>query len=351
MARGGGDAIAQRTPVGAVVLGGDRDGHGPAGLLHHAAQRGELGVEIAEVGDDLEHPAGAAHLRRDPHQLVSRRGQGGGRLAPAGPVVHRARGGESQGAGGDPLAHDAAHLLDLLAVRRLPPGPALPHHMEANGAVGNLGGQVDVERAPAQVVEVLGKAGPGPGQTLVESRARDVLHPLHQLDEPLAILRSAGGEAHAAVAHDDGCHAEPRRWRQPLVPRGLSVVVGVDVHEARHDEGTVCVDELSRAAVPTSAEGTDVHDATTFDGHVGRPGRCARSVDDGPAADQQVIVVAGHAAVSRTAGRVRLGQPRAPGSPLRWRTDVPCRQRQAQVGCSKRATLVSRPWRTTSRNW
>ena len=63
--------------------------------------------------------------------------------------------------------------------------------------------------------------------------AGDVLHALHQADEPLVAIRGHRREADAAVAHHDGGDAVPAARRELLVPRGLAVVVRVDVDEAR----------------------------------------------------------------------------------------------------------------------
>ena len=63
----------------------------------------------------------------------------------------------------------------------------------------------------------------------------DVLHALHQLDEPLVAVGGRRREADAAVAHHHGGDAVPRARRDPRVPGDLGVVVGVDVDPPGRD--------------------------------------------------------------------------------------------------------------------
>ena len=97
------------------------------------------------------------------------------------------------------------------------------------------------------VVEVLGERLPLPRQALVEGDAGDVLDALHQLDQAVVVGRAHRREPDAAVAHHGRRDAVPARRGQLGVPRGLAVVVGVDVDEARRDQGAVGVDLAATA--------------------------------------------------------------------------------------------------------
>ena len=116
---------------------------------------------------------------------------------------------------------------------RLAVRAALAHDEQPHRAVAHLGGEVDVVRTALERVEVLADAAPVPRQTLVQRGTGNVLDALHQLDELRVIRRADGREPDAAVAHHDRGHAVAGRRLQSRVPRRLTVVVRVDVDEAR----------------------------------------------------------------------------------------------------------------------
>jgi hypothetical protein len=98
------------------------------------------------------------------------------------------------------------------------------------------------------------------------------------------IGRSHRREPHAAVAGDHGGDAVVGRRLQPVVPRRLAVVVGVDVDETRRDECAGRVD----LATPAAVDLADLDDAIAADRHVGGALWRARTVDHGPAANHEV---------------------------------------------------------------
>ncbi len=225
----------------------ERERQRAARLLRHAPQDRELGVRIREVRDDLQHALAArADRLRDPDQLVGlgrerRRG-----LAPAGAVVQSPRRREAERAGLDRLSRQLRHERYVLGARDFALGAALPHHVQPQRAVRDLDRDVDVEGPAVERVHELGEGLPGPGQALVEHRARDVLDPFHQLDQPPAVGRPDRREADPAVAGDDRRDPVPGRRDHPLTPRRLAVVVGMDVDEPRRDEEAGRVDRPGR---------------------------------------------------------------------------------------------------------
>ncbi len=72
------------------------------------------------------------------------------------------------------------------------------------------------------------------GEPAAHQRRGQVLDPQEDVGE---ILRLAGGDGQAAVAHHHRGHAVADRLRQPRRDLHLDVVVGVDVDEARRDPG------------------------------------------------------------------------------------------------------------------
>ena len=93
-------------------------------------------------------------------------------------------------------------------------------------------------------------------------------------------------ESHPAVAHDHGGDAMARTRLQQIVPGGLAVVVGVDVHEAGGDDLAGGVDGAGGVAGQIV---TDSHDRVAHHGHVGGPRRIAGAVHQQPAADLEVV--------------------------------------------------------------
>ena len=273
----------------------------------------ELAVEIDEVADDLQHAlADRAERLGDADQLVGLGVERRGQLAAAAAVVQRARRGEAEGAGEHGLAGQVGHRRDVVGRRRLTRCATLTHHVQAHGAVGDLGAEVDVPWMSLEVVEVLREALPRPRQPLVQRRAGDVLDAFHQLDEALVIGGPNGREADAAVAHHGRRDTVPARRCQLDVPCRLAVVVGVDVDEAGRDEGAVGV-ELAAA---TLVDDADLGDDAAVDGDVGRAGGRTRAVDHSTGADDEIVhgpPPLGRVPVTRR--RWPVGRCREPG---RW---------------------------------
>ena len=222
---------------------------------------------------------------RDADELVVRGAQRRRRLAPARAVVRRPRRRESERARRDCVARDATHRVDVVGGRGLAACAALAHDVEPHRAVWHLRGDVDVERARRQVVEVFTERFPGPRDALVQRRAGDVFDALHELDDPVVVVGPARREPDAAVAHHDRRDAVPRRRHQPVVPRGLAVVMRMDVDEARRHQRAICVDDPRRSAVDVS----DRDDEAVVDGDIAAARRRASAVDHRAATDHQFV--------------------------------------------------------------
>ena len=74
--------------------------------------------------------------------------------------------------------------------------------------------------------------------------AGNIFHALHEFDEFLPVVRFAGGEADAAIAHDSSGDAVPGRGRCVWVPDRLAIIVGVNVDESGGDEFPARIDFL-----------------------------------------------------------------------------------------------------------
>jgi hypothetical protein len=270
----------------------------------HAAQQVEL-VVVAEVGVALQHaPRGGAQSLGDAQQLGVGRGQAGSEAAVLGPMLGGARGAEAQRARPDGLGGQPAHLGDLVRGGGLGVvGGPVAHDVEAQRGVRHLRPDVHHPLGGVEGVEVLAEALPTEVDALGQHRAGDVLDPLHQVDEEVLRAGAHRGEPHRAVAEHRGGDAVPRRGGELRVPRGLAVVVGVDVDPARHHHMPLGVD-LAVAPGVGRARRADRHDAAAVERQVAHHRRGPGAVDHQPVADHQL----GHVALPSASA------PRYPGT-------------------------------------
>ena len=201
-------------------------------------------------------------------------------------MVEGARGGKADGPRPRRGFGDGAHLCDVLNGRRLPIRAALAHDEHPQGRVRQLRRDIDVEPPTGEVIEIVGKTPPVPGQPFGEDRERNVLDTLHQVDKPVVILRPTGGEADPAIAHHGCGHAMQRRGLQPLIPGRLTVIVGVNVHESRCDQQAPRVDLVGARARDLA----DRDNQAIPDRDITLEGGGARPVHDRSAADHTIIL-------------------------------------------------------------
>ncbi len=136
-------------------------------------------------------------------------------------------------------------------------------------------------------IKILGKALPAPGDAIVQRSARDILDALHQRHQVVFGARSHRRKAHPAVAHDHGGYAMPGAGRYLLVPAHLTVVVSVNVHEARRQQQTFGIHCAHRTA--ELAGRIDRDDATIRHRHVRLERRLIGAVHHARVSDQQIV--------------------------------------------------------------
>ena len=272
--------------VGRAVVLEDGDRHRPPAALDHAAQHGELLVEIVEVGDHLQ-PAGAdrAHGGGDRGELVLGRGQRRDRAAVQRLVVERARGGETQSAGAHTRRRKRGHGRVVLGRRGLSLHAPLAHDEDAHRRMRHLRRDVEVIGPGVERIHVLLEALPGPRQPFVQHGTGDVLDALHELHQRLPLVGPAGSEADAAVADHRGGDAVPGRRRNPAAPGGLRIVMRVGVDEARRHDHAARIDLL----VARTEIGPDRRHQTARDRDIRIAGLAARAIHDRAAADHQRV--------------------------------------------------------------
>ena len=271
-------------PAGAAAVG-----HAFAGEVGDGEvrlQREVVDPLPLELADDLEDAAAAlAHATGDGLQFrVAGEGAGGGD-AGLGAMHHGAVGGEAQGAGLNGLPHEAGHVGEFLVVGLDVVRAAGAHHVAAQRAVRDLRGDVHHPRLAVDGVQVLGEGLPLPGDAGRHRRGGDVLDGVEQVQQPVALGGADRGEAHAAVAHDDGRDAVVAGGVEVRVPRDLGVHVGVDVDPAGGDELAGGVD-LALAGAHVVADGGD---AVAVDADVGGELGHAGAVEDAAVADGDLV--------------------------------------------------------------
>jgi len=104
-------------------------------------------------------------------------------------------------------------------------------------------------------VEIVGDGLPLPRQALVEHGAGQSSTPSMSSTNVSRSSARTGAKPTPQFPLTTVVTPWPDERLQPLVPRGLTVVVGMDVDEARCDEGTIGVD-LAPAFGPTEPTST-----------------------------------------------------------------------------------------------
>ena len=308
------------------------EGDGEAGFLAQRAHPAELVPLAAEIGGHFEDAmAGAGDGAADADELFLGGGGAGDEFAVDGLVEDGARGREAECASLQAFLDDGRHLGDFMFGGVFVAGAALAHHIGADGAVGDVGGDVDGAGALFEGIEIFGEGFPVPAHPFDERGSGDVLDALHQADEPLVAIRPGGGEADAAIAHDDGCDAVPAAGGHFRIPGGLAVIMGVDVDEAGGDVKASGVDFGAALCGHLADDG----DAVAVDCHIALEGGVAGAVDDGAAADDHIVHV-----LSPSVGRVSRAR-RLVTRRIRW--DISgSRRRGAAAGLLPVEQAVSR---------
>ena len=294
--------VHQHRRAAAADLGEDAQALVPARFEHRQRLLRHLAREIGhrdpvlaaeaeqplplERTDELEHTAaGLGHAvgNRFEFRIASEGARN--HLALLRAMSQQPVGGHAEGAGAHALAHQPRHLrqfvvrgLDIL-------GATFTHHVGAERAVRDLGDHVHDPWLAVDRVEVLGEGLPLPLHAGRHRDRRNVLDRIHQVEQPVPVLRFDWREADAAVAHDDRRHAVPARRREVRVPGHLGVEVGVDVDPARDDQLALGIDLPARLSDAVADGG----DRGAVDGDVTVELGGAGAVDDAAVTDCDVV--------------------------------------------------------------
>ena len=268
--------------VGLLEVERDRPARALRELPHPAERRGHVGV----VERGLEHAvAGGSERVAQRHDLGLVGVGAGHQLAVGRSVQRRARRRHAEAAGEERVAGEPLHRREVVGGGRLVGRAAVAHHVGPQRTVRHLAAHVHHPAAPVERVEVPLVALPLPLDALGQRRTGDVLHALHQPDQPVVAVGGGRREADPAVAHHHGGDAVPARRRELRIPGGLRVVVGVHVDPAGRHHQAVGV-ELAAAAADVAP---DLGDPVTVQRDVGDERVAARPVDHQTAPHHHVV--------------------------------------------------------------
>ena len=183
------------------------------------------------------------------------------------------------------FAHDGPHLRDFGrgggALERV-----VSHHIGAQAAVADVGGDIDRTALAPKLRQVLGKGL----ELLCDASALHVHR--HALDlgkvahRDVAVLRLARRDGEAAIAGPRRGHAQRRRGPHTRIPGDLGVEVGDAVDDAGHQAKPAGLDHLVCGCAQV---GPDLSDAAVSDGDILDRWRAAGAVEDQGVAKNTVM--------------------------------------------------------------
>ena len=162
------------------------------------------------------------------------------------------------------------------AVGFLRKGP-FSHGPGPQGAVADVGGEVDAFLEAIDGIEVLRKGLKAPVDAFGQCYRVDVLGSLKVADHQGPLVGPDRRQGETAVAHHRRRHPVPTRAAPRGVPEDLGVHVGVPVDEARGDDMAVGVDLFGTAL----GDRADRSDATIDHADIGPKRPESRTVHDG----------------------------------------------------------------------
>ena len=118
----------------------------------------------------------------------------------------------------------------------------------------------------------------------MQNGARDVLHPFHQLDQHVVIVRTHGRKTNAAVPHHYRRHAVVTRRMQTIGPGNLAIVVRVNVNESWCDDGAI----RSNLLLALASHLAHLNDGATAHRHIRGTAIGATAVDHFTATHDQI---------------------------------------------------------------
>ena len=246
-----------------------------AGFLRHFGHPAKLFFGRIEVGSHFKHAMTAALHAIGNAQKFVLIGEGAGHgFAVFRQMQHGARGGKAERTCFDAVFNNIGHFFDIFGRCRFIIGTALAHHISAHGAMRNLCRDIQRARHFIQRVQIFGEGFPLPVNAFSQRRARNILNPFHQINEPIMLVGFGRCEADAAIAHNGGGDTVPARRAEIGVPGHLPVIMGVNINPAGGDQITFGIN----FSLGFGVNRPDFRDFTALHGNIGLPRRRTRAV-------------------------------------------------------------------------
>ena len=159
-------------------------------------------------------------------------------------VSHCAAGGETHCTGFACFTHNASHLCKIFCSGIFVSCATFTHHIPTHSAVRNVCSNVDGVATLVDRLEVFRERFPLPTNSFMQCSARNVFDAFHQLHKPLFLAWTNRSKAHATVTNNHGGHTVTTGWFQQCVPTDLTVIVRMNVDEARSHKLAVSINLL-----------------------------------------------------------------------------------------------------------
>ena len=122
----------------------------------------------------------------------------------------------------------------------------------------------------------------------MQCRSGNIFDAFHEADQEFLFARSDGRKADAAITHHQSRDPMPCSRREQRIPSRLTIVVRVDIDEARRHDFTFGIDDVSRFRI-FGSDGPNLRDLPILNRDVPNKGCSPGPIDNRSASDNQIV--------------------------------------------------------------